>query len=813
MSRNLLVLAAVPAVLAGLCGAASAQRIGVQEIGRSDLDIERSTRLPPRTAAALSEAGDIYAGGDSEGAVPLLREVIDTLEPLAADAGGGRNLAAGDPRLFETLRTAWLYLAAARWTLDDREGADQALDRIIRLDPVFELDAETAGRQLTDRLQSRKEELVGRVSFVVAPLDAEIRVGDLAFENAAPPPEPPPTGEDATEDAAADESAKGEPAGEAGDSATSGDAASEEEAEPEPFVPPEPTAMLAGDYLAQVSRPGYLPTTAAFALDGGRDLEVTVELERDSAVVRLRTAPTGAAVLVDGIERGLTEGQAEPWFRPEGAAVDHPPEDFSRELWLDGLPAGRYRIDIEKDGFRSFRTSLQLPDLVDYDLPPIVLEREEAVIGLVGLTEGASVLGNGRVLRPDWSRSPPQVRLPPGAYDLSVTHGTLGYFETSVVAEDRRRLDIDVRLRPALVYVGVLGDDPAGVRAVEFALDALRGAGTYTVLDRGAEGTELLAELGIDANTLRSRTTARRELDWAAIQERVQARLPAALYVAAVLNDDLVADAVDLWWWAAVPGTPAPDIRTLRIENRRLEQGALQRLAAALDPELGKRTPGFGATFIDSGIGIDSRAGGVPIVAAVDPGGPAAAAGLVPGMEIVTIAGEPASSTIQLTNAIESAEPGDEIELVTRGEGGATVHRVEPAWGWALLDAFDPDLLPSAVTARLHQELERTGDIPRWLLELDLANLLLAGGDPAEAVRQIRTIEAPGRSGLGRDTVQYMLGLALTLLAEEGRDEYRPRARTVFEALASSERGRLRSDAGPEIAPRARWHAEALADN
>ena len=80
-------------------------------------------------------------------------------------------------------------------------------------------------------------------------------------------------------------------------------------------------------------------------------------------------------------------------------------------------------------------------------------------------------------------------------------------------------------------------------------------------------------------------------------------------------------------------------------------------------------------------------------------------------------------------------------------------------------------------------------------------------------VRQLRTVEAPGRSGLGRDTVQYMLGLALTILAEEGRDEYRPRARAVFEALASTERGRLRSDAGPEIAPRARLHAEALADN
>ncbi len=791
MCRRILPAAAALTILASFCGVAAAQRIGVQEIGRSDLEIERSTRLPPRTAATLSEAGDIYAEGDSEGAIPLLQDVIDTLEPLAADAGGDRNLAAGDPRLFETLRTAWLYLAAARWTLDDREGADLALDRIVRLDPLFELDAETAGRQLTDRLQGRKDELVGRVSFLVTPLDAEIRVGDLAFENAAPPPEPPAAENEAGEEAAEDGDADETPAGE-------GD-------EPEPFVPPEPAPLLVGDYLAQVSRPGYLPTTAAFAVAGGTDLEVTVELERDSAVVKLRTAPTGATVLVDGIERGRTNGQAEPRFRPEGPAASHPPEDFSRELWLDDLPPGRHRIEIEKDGFRSFRTSLQIPGLEDYELPPVVLERQEAVVGLVGLTEGASVLGNGRTLRPDRSKSPPQVRLPPGAYDLSVTHGTLGYFETSVVAEDRRRIDVEVELRPALVYLGVFGDDPAGVRAVELALDALRGAGTYTVLDRGAEGTDLLARLGAGAAALRDRATAERDLDWAAIQREVQASLPAALYVAAVLNDDLVADAADLWWWPAVPGPATPDVRSLRIENRRLEQDALQRLAAALDPDLGRRTPRFGATL------MDSLAGGVPVVAAVEAGGPAAAAGLAPGMEVVSIDGRPASSSLQLTTAVESLEPGDAIEIATRGPGGAAVRSVEPEWGWALLDTFDPDLLPAAVTARLHQELERAGDIPRWLLELELANLLLAAGDQAQAVRQLRTIEAPGRSGLGRDTVQYLLGLALTVLAEEGRDEYRSRARAVFEALASTERGRLRSDAGPPIAPRARLHAETLA--
>ncbi|MCY3966027.1 MAG: PDZ domain-containing protein [Acidobacteria bacterium] len=800
------VLAAAAGVLTALfalCGSVAAQRLGVQEIGRSDLEIERSSRLPPQATAALAEAGDLYAEGDSEGAIPVLETVIATLEPLAAATGDARTLAADDPRLFETLQTTWLYLAAAHWTLDDRDAADEALDRIVRLDPLFELDADTAGRQLTERLESRREELVGRVSFLVLPRDARILVGDLEFENNRPP-EAPPAAEAGAE--AEDEGEQEVPADD-GDDSTASDPEAEAEPDVEPFEPPEPTPLLVGDYLASVVRPGFLPTTAAFTIVGDRDLEVEVELERDSAVVRLRTAPTGATVLVDGIERGRTAGQAEPWFRPEGPVSAHPPEDFSEELWIEDLPPGRYRIEVEKDGFRSVRTSLQLPDLRDYDLRPIVLEREEAVIGLAGLSEGATVLGNGRILRPDWSKSPPQVRLPPGAYDLSVTHGTLGYFETSVVAADRRRIDIEVELRPALVYLGVLGDDPAGVRAMEAALESFRGSGVYTVLGRAAEGVATLADLGVDAETLRDRETARRELDWNAIQEQVEANLPAALYFAAVLNDDLVADAVDLWWWPAVPGPPGPDVRTVRIEGGRLEDGPLTRLAGALAPDLGRQTPRFGAVL------IDSLTAGVPIVATVEPGGPAEAAGLRPGMEVLAIDGTAASSTLQLTAALEDLEPGGVIELEVQDRNNVTSLTVEPRWGWTQLDVRDPDLLPSAAAARLLQELDRSGDIPRWLLEFNLANLLLAEGDAPEAIRRLRTIDAPGRSGLGREAVEYTVGLALQDLADEGRSEYRARARAVFEALASAERGRLVSDGGPRVAPRARLHADALADN
>lgn len=117
--------------------------------------------LPARATAALAEAGDLYAAGDSEGAIPVIEGVIETLEPLAAAFGD--TLAASEPHLFETLLTAWLYLAAAHWTLEDRDAADEALDRIVRLDPLFVLDAETAGKQLADRLERRKKALATAV--------------------------------------------------------------------------------------------------------------------------------------------------------------------------------------------------------------------------------------------------------------------------------------------------------------------------------------------------------------------------------------------------------------------------------------------------------------------------------------------------------------------------------------------------------------------------------------------------------------------------------------------------------------------------
>ncbi len=628
--------------------------------------------------------------------------------------------------------------------------------------------------QATDEIA----ESFGRVFFFVTPVDATIRVGPLEFENSGPAPAPafflpglPASGVSAVGPI---------PLAEHG-----------------PVSPPAPAPLPAGDYLAEVSRPGYRTAFAAFTVTAGEDAEVDVRLRRESAALRLRTAPVGAIVLIDGYERGRTRGVAEAGFRPQGTSYRTEREELSRELWIDDLPEGPWLVEVRKEGYRTWSADVRGRRLGDEALPPIVLEPERGTVGLKGLPEDADVLASGRALQPDRERWTPEIFLPPGVHTITISRGIHGYFETSVTVEDGGRTEVDVELRPALAFLGIYGSDEAGRRAMASAMEVLRDETAYMVLDRAAEGAALMDEFGVEPAALRSSAaSARLELDWKAIQRRFQARLPAALYLAAVLDDDLVAEAVDLWWWAPAPGPARPDVRKAPIENGRVEAGPLWRLLASLDPEPAGRVPHVGAVV------VESLAGDALAVAAVEPGSPAASAGLRPGMEILSVGGREASA-LQLNAALGELRPGGAVELEVLAEQGAAAVTVSPEWSWRPLDPFDPELLLAAAASRRLRELDGEGDVPRWLLELELATLLLGTGEAAEAAQRLAAIDLDGLEERDARLVRYTLGLALASAGEAGRDELRARARTVFEDLASSERESL-------LAMRARLRADAL---
>ncbi|MCY3970788.1 MAG: hypothetical protein OXG74_12700 [Acidobacteria bacterium] len=567
-------------------------------------------------------------------------------------------------------------------------------------------------------------------------------------------------------------------------------------------------ALPASDYVAEITRPGYVPTLVGFTVADGEEVDVAVAMERASATLRLRTAPSEATVLVEGFVRGRTEGKARPGFTPEGPAAFTPGTSFSAELWLADLPVGSHRLEIRREGFRTFSQTLDIPALLDYELPPVVLEQEHAMLLLEGLPKDAKVYGNGREMQPDRSKLKPEVAVLPGQLDLVVTRGRQDVFETSVVVEDGAWLEVGVEMKPALAFLGTFGEDAAGRRAVASAIEFLQRDGVHIVLDRSELGHAVFAERGIDSGVLRDWTAAKSELAWDAIQAQFQRETPAALYFVAVLSDDLAADSVDLWWWSSSPGPARPDVLSIDLRSGKFEGSALRRLARSLDPavEVGIRTPDLGVGLIES-----LKSDGL-VVATVDPGGPAAAAGLLPGIEVRGIDGELASAD-QLTTALNRLQPGGGIEFAVGGEKEeATTMVIHPEWGWTQLDVLAPDLSLAAAAARLIRKFDRATDTPRWLLELDLAALALAAGDPESAIQLLEAIEAPDRGGLGAETVQYTFGVALSDLADRGQDQERQRARSVFESLALTEHGRLYADEGPKVAPRARLRADALAE-
>ena len=562
-------------------------------------------------------------------------------------------------------------------------------------------------------------------------------------------------------------------------------------------LPPEPAVLPVGEYLAEVSRPGHRTAFAAFSVTADEEAVVEVRLRRESAALRLRTSPAGAVVLVDGYERGSTRGVAEADFLVQGTTPWREREAFSAETWIDDLDPGPWRVEVRKDGYRAVTLQVEGRGLGDEALPPIVLEPEGSIVGLRGLPEDAEVLVNGRSQTPERLNWTPEIIVPPGAHTITVHRGIHGYFETSVTVEDGARAEVDVELRPALAFLGIFGADEAARRAVTSSIGVLRDETGYMVLDRTAAGAGLLDELGVDPTELRSNAaTARLELDWKTIRRQLQERMPAALHLAAVLDDDLVAETVDLWWWTPAPGPARPDVRTLPIESARLKAGPLWRLLAALDPEPANRVRHVGAVV------IESLAGDVLTVAAVEPGSPAAAAGMRPGMEILSVGGEEGAA-LHLSAALADVSPGGSMELEVLAEQGTAAVTLSPEWSWMPLNPFDPDLLLAAAASRRLRELDGGGDVPSWLVQLDLAMLLLGTGEAAEAARRLAAIDVSGLEETHADLVRYTLGVALASLAEAGAEEFRERAGTVFETLASSNRAGL-------LARRARLRADAL---
>jgi membrane-associated protease RseP (regulator of RpoE activity) len=285
-------------------------------------------------------------------------------------------------------------------------------------------------------------------------------------------------------------------------------------------------------------------------------------------------------------------------------------------------------------------------------------------------------------------------------------------------------------------------------------------------------------------------------VDWAGLQTLADRDFRGSVYVLALLSDDLFAGEADLYTMAAAPAAALAGLARVGLDG----EADLDRWVAGFSGPPTWERGWLGATPVDSALG------GGPVIAAVDPEGPAAEIGLVPGDLIRAVGGTPPADASAVRSALEAAETGDSLVLAIERGGVATELNLSVIRAAAV--AWEPDgLMPGAVVSAWLALKEADGALPSWLLALNRASVYRARGAWAEVVRALRGAEAPVHAGVGRATVDYGLG---TALLETDPASYGEQARAALTRAATAPGGRLQHADGPSVNARAAARLAAM---
>ena len=315
---------------------------------------------------------------------------------------------------------------------------------------------------------------------------------------------------------------------------------------------------------------------------------------------------------------------------------------------------------------------------------------------------------------------------------------------------------------------------------------AFTGLETWSYLDRTESGQNLLQRFGLEASEPSALVHGPPVMSWQSFQQAWDEEVAASLYIAAVLHTDSPGAEPTFWFWSPAPDPAGPSMwqpppgRDMTIAS----------LIDALEEPLPVEAPWVGVRF------IDSPAAGAPVVTMITAESPATEAGLEIGDVITRVDGEENRWRRGLLDKLAEGS----VELaVQRGESSRRV-RLDPRPGpylpWPNRSGRSKPIQRAALRARL---AAKEAGVPAWLLTLQQAGLLLGEENWNEAADLLRTIKAPPGPGLGQATVDYYLGVALTM-AEPGS----PAGRRALERASAVSGARLHFHDGPLLGPRAR---------
>ena len=676
-------------------------------------------------AQDLIEADRLTAAGEWDQVIVLLTQLIQRLDAAPRDARSGKLLI-----------EAYEKRALARLQTGDRSNATIDFTALLQIDPNYVFAAPSPG--IMTVFEEIRKSALASLEVVVTPDDAIV-----VLET---------------------------------DGATS----------PETAVRIGSQWLTAGSYRITARKLGYETRTEQVELRPGRAQRLPIELRRTSAVLFIRTIPTGVSVRVDGELKGTTQ------VAPDG-------DPRSQTLTIDGLVprATPYRLQMEKDCFVSTTAELMVPRLEiwkgvaapdplvwdpdryydqvslrrAFGTIEVTADQSNAVVSIDGEQRGTAGKPIRDICQGDHSVD---VRSPAGQFSQRVRVG----------------LDEDVRVQARLIPTyGIVN---AAVRNgstrvqgdLAAVVKALRTSNFNLVPIELAEG-DVVSLVSATGDGLRAATDR--------LLQRFDTQGIATL--ASVAPDSAGHD-VELRLLAR--GSSQPDVLRFSLQN----ESSLKRAVATLDYQVPVVRPSIGIDAVDV-IRVDGA-----VVTSVDPSGPSAKT-TAPGDVIVSVGGASIADVTSLMAALAKTTDAT-VSVRLRDKPAAITVAVERRPNVVSMYESRPfNVAITELNARLARQQPPDGaaSVEEQRIDqgirLNLATALMAVGNYSAAQQILADVRLESRRGISNGTVDYLRAVCYKQLKQLAD------ARKLFEA-ASQDQGALLTEFGPLISYLATEELSAL---
>lgn len=548
-------------------------------------------------------------------------------------------------------------------------------------------------------------------------------------------------------------------------------------------------ALPAGPVQVVSQKPGHNRLEELVTIEAGNTITFARTLERVSSKLSFVVAPQGAEIYIDEVARGRASAPLPPNYATSAEVIALGARDPLGFLEVDGIKAGRLRLEFRAPCYQSESRSFPMDRNGDFFVAPVRLTKSAAPLSVEGA--GGEVFVDGAKLGPVPLTNELCPR--PDPYVVEVRSGR-GRHIKRVTPVTGQKISFLAEPKPAIAILSLTGlpDSRSDLRLdLETALEPARYV-TVFALQKDVVQRELEVEQ-LEPGWLAFDTTGR-GLSTPARTVSVPKRLAAASNLAQRLQVQGIAE-IHVPGGAADPrnvlftylaaGSSTPETMRINLDDRDSLRNALALLNARAE-----------LVRVSSGIlvaDVQDVAGAVVLRQVWKTTGETT---LSKGDVIVAADGGKLQDGSAFDALIARKKAGDKVTLdVRRAAGSAIQVTLEPLNLPQVVGYDDQTLLVNRLIVDFRLAgLDAATPYEETIARLNLGVMLMRGGNWTAARTELEKVTLPDGPGVSRGTVKYLLGLCHDAVGNTADAD-----RAFTEAAASVE-ARLTSD-GPLIKP------------